>query len=230
MPKDPVKQAEYRAKMSRIAKERGYGKWMTGKKHTAESRQKMSAIKKAEGNTPEQRAQRAARARAARARDKENGRDPFSPEARAKARAVTTAQRKGRTYADIYGDRAAEEVRKRREKNRANWPLSDADPERREKHNADYRYREWREAVFARDDWTCRDCGVRGGRLEAHHIKSWRDHPEHRFDTDNGLTLCKDCHRLHTAKQTSERTKQRHAQRREAFHDAGVPDPTIYAN
>ena len=50
-------------------------------------------------------------------------------------------------------------------------------------------------AIYMRDDYTCQQCKVRGGRLEAHHVKSFAIHPELRFDVDNGITLCKSCHR-----------------------------------
>jgi len=55
--------------------------------------------------------------------------------------------------------------------------------------------REWRESVFKRDKWTCQNCGVRGGKLQAHHIKPYKEFPELRHDISNGLTLCVECHK-----------------------------------
>ena len=55
-------------------------------------------------------------------------------------------------------------------------------------------YRIWREAVFKRDNFTCQECGVRGGSLHSHHIKPFAYFPELRFAIDNGLTICVSCH------------------------------------
>ena len=56
-------------------------------------------------------------------------------------------------------------------------------------------YKEWRESVFKRDNWTCSICLIKGGKLNADHIKPFAKHPERRFDVDNGRTLCAECHR-----------------------------------
>ncbi len=50
----------------------------------------------------------------------------------------------------------------------------------------------WRKDIYKRDGWKCRiqnnECD---GRIEAHHILSWRNHPELRYNLNNGITLCK---------------------------------------
>lgn len=56
-------------------------------------------------------------------------------------------------------------------------------------------YAKWRKAVFERDHFTCQMCGRYGCKLNAHHIKPFSKYPEYRLDLDNGITLCKECHK-----------------------------------
>lgn len=73
------------------------------------------------------------------------------------------------------------------------------DLEQSEKRNSP-KYWNWRKRIFKRDDYTCQRCskyvkkGKRRGKIEAHHLKHWHTHPKLRFRTDNGITLCIDCH------------------------------------
>jgi len=71
---------------------------------------------------------------------------------------------------------------------------------------------QWRKDVFERDNYTCRNCGEYGGRLNADHIKEFSlIMSENKITTmdgaldcselwslDNGQTLCKLCHQEKT--------------------------------
>jgi hypothetical protein len=62
-------------------------------------------------------------------------------------------------------------------------------------------YRQWRTAVFERDNYTCQNCEAKSGNgiavyLEAHHIKSWKNYKNLRYILENGQTLCRACHNL----------------------------------
>lgn len=51
--------------------------------------------------------------------------------------------------------------------------------------------KQWKYNVYKRDNFKCKmlnsDCK---GRIEAHHILSWKNYPELRFIINNGITLC----------------------------------------
>lgn len=55
-------------------------------------------------------------------------------------------------------------------------------------------YRRWRMACLRRDKRTCQDCGSTKGQMTVHHIKAYATHPDLRYDTSNGITLCVKCH------------------------------------
>ena len=67
------------------------------------------------------------------------------------------------------------------------------------KKRNNYTYRQWRKAILERDK-KCIVCGSEKN-LQAHHIKSFAQHPSLRFDLDNGITMCIDCHRMHHRKE-----------------------------
>ena len=55
-------------------------------------------------------------------------------------------------------------------------------------------YKEWRASVLARDNFMCQSCGITKAKLNAHHIKRFRNDIGGRTDIDNGMTLCERCH------------------------------------
>lgn len=65
-------------------------------------------------------------------------------------------------------------------------------------------YTMWKKAVLRTKGKQCGVCGEGSSRktfIHVHHIKSWATYPEYRFDVNNGLPVCKQCHlKLHTKK------------------------------
>lgn len=57
-----------------------------------------------------------------------------------------------------------------------------------------YKYKDWKQQVFKRDNYTCQCCGKRGGDLNAHHLYNFSEYVSLRYDVDNGITFCKECH------------------------------------
>ena len=179
---------EHRAKLSKIAKERGFGLWMIGKKASPETKKKM-------------------REALLHRREKfgyhitDDGRRRMSQAFFKGGKAEFICPSCGQTFkryrcmvknlSPCCSKSCAE--RARRGEKAAHWKGGVGN----ERHVAMSRleYKNWRLSVFERDHFTCQLCGMVGGKLQADHVLSWRDHPEWRYNSENGRTLCRKCHK-----------------------------------
>jgi len=76
-----------------------------------------------------------------------------------------------------------------------NWNNNLTDEDRERERCVDG-YKEWRLAVFTRDNFTCQHCGdSTGGNLNAHHIIPFSKDESLRTELSNGITLCAKCHK-----------------------------------
>lgn len=81
------------------------------------------------------------------------------------------------------------------------WLIGDKNSQWAGGHNYDERRysglnRQWRIEVYERDNYACQVCGDnKGGNLVAHHLNSYDINVEERYNLDNGITLCSDCHK-----------------------------------
>lgn len=65
--------------------------------------------------------------------------------------------------------------------------------DREDRRNSPY-YNEWIRQIYKKDGYVCRCCGKNSG-FNAHHLNGYNWDKEHRFDVNNGITLCEDCHK-----------------------------------
>lgn len=158
-------------------------KVLKGKKRTAEQKQRMSDGAKGRKLSAESIAKRTA--------TRQNNGWNKDPEATKLKQSLNNARaNKGKTQSIESNLKRSEALKG--EKNH-NWKGGVYQVNNRIRKSLKYRL--WRQDVFKKDNYTCQVCNMRGGELQADHIKPFALHPELRFKLDNGRTLCVKCHR-----------------------------------
>lgn len=99
--------------------------------------------------------------------------------------------------------------------NHCNYNPNLTDEERKlmeERRQGNSEYRLWAYKVKERDDFTCNCCGDnKGGNLVSHHLNAWNKFKEQRYDIENGVCLCEQCHKeFHKKYGRGNNTKQQY--------------------
>ena len=103
----------------------------------------------------------------------------------------------------MKGKKASEETRKKqslakigiRGEDHWNWKGGEKNRELKKRMRQWSEWKEWRSSVFTRDSYSCRECGSKNCYLEPHHIIPLRETLSRAFDKNNGITLCRPCHK-----------------------------------
>jgi len=83
----------------------------------------------------------------------------------------------------------------------ASWDFTISDEERKIKTKRYFwpGYNTWKRSVKQQARYICQCCGFQGkkwdGNIIAHHLNNFNDFPEQRSIFDNGVCLCKECHK-----------------------------------
>lgn len=78
--------------------------------------------------------------------------------------------------------------------NHPSYKLDKPDNERQGKRLIEG-YSDFVKDVMERDNYACKSCGSRGGYLNVHHLNSYHWDKVNRINVNNGITLCKECHK-----------------------------------
>lgn len=205
-----------KAHLSAVAKLRGFGKWLIGKKqsqetiekrrlsrdgyrHSEETKRKIGIAHKGKKVSVEAR-KKMSLSKAGKKRK------PHTEE----TKKILSLKKKG-ALNPMYGKPVSEARRLAflkisTQQNAKNWISDRTKLKKYEDANKNRRspaYKEWRKRVWLRDNFMCKianpDCA---GRIEVHHILGYTEYPELRYEINNGITLC---HAHHPRKRAEEK-------------------------
>lgn len=98
-----------------------------------------------------------------------------------------------------HGERQAEWIRQHSGELSPSWNpnLTDEDRMANRSRHSDKEWRACANRTKKRDNHTCQCCGYHSDKnLVSHHKNSWDNFKEQRYDDNNIVTLCSECHKL----------------------------------
>ena len=66
---------------------------------------------------------------------------------------------------------------------------------KKEGRTSDSDFVNWSRQIKEQANFTCDICGQHGHNLNSHHLNSWNIYKEQRYDLENGVCLCEQCHK-----------------------------------
>ena len=105
--------------------------------------------------------------------------------------AVTLRGRK-----DFKKTRLKKKLSAHKGKDHWNWNANLSDQQRQDnkRRGNQIKLRDFRYSVFKKDNFICQSCGIYGGKLRVHHIQNFCWDIKNRYNVENGITLCEECH------------------------------------
>ena len=124
--------------------------------------------------------------------------------ARETRKGITVTEETKRKLSELHKDKPLSEKHKQklskskygkyRGKESPNYNPDLTDEERQDRRLQEG-YDEWCYKVKEQANFICDCCGKRGGELCSHHLNNYRDYLEERLNIDNGVCLCRSCHK-----------------------------------
>lgn len=120
-----------------------------------------------------------------------------------KKMSISSSGNKNHNFGKKFSQETKDKISKSRigktaKENHPNWKGGITSEKKLIRRSVDWK--NWRLAVFERDEYICQECGVMSGCgyavfLEAHHIIPIRENKKDEFfNINNGITLCRPCH------------------------------------
>lgn len=98
----------------------------------------------------------------------------------------------------LASEKSAETLEAYKQKYRADKGLDPLVPIGKDKNNIERAlFRDTiQQDILQRDNFTCVWCSTKNVYLNVHHLDTWKDSPDRRFDKTNLVTLCRPCHKM----------------------------------